>query len=597
MRLLDLQTHLSFQKNVHNLTRVKMRLINTKTLKLHEFTGSQMADRHYAILSHTWGDEEVTFQDMQNLQTDPNVSAKKGFVKIFHAAGQAALDNLQWLWVDTCCIDKSSSAELSEAINSMYVWYERADVCYAYLADVNSHPPVQEDDTAFCRSRWFTRGWTLQELIAPRHVVFYSRDWKQIGEKAGVMTTRVWNGDGIAIIEKASGIPGKLLSGHWIKEDYSVAQRMSWASRRVCTRVEDMAYCLMGLFNINMPLLYGEEVNAFARLQEEIIKTHDDHSIYAWTVPAGPDKFDQPVLSLQDSLGILDPRPILAPSPAYFGQGANVIATGRELGELSGMTKHGLRISLRLRPLETDLGSNTFERVWAPLNCRLIDSEVPLAILLLKRKSAGDSDTPHLYRISTPGHVLCAKDHSSKSADPMVVYISRGIHRGEESVLMSSSTVIRFQSVPVKVRSKMSSRPQQQYDDHAVSDGSGFAINVLEDNWSYNFGCAPVYHKTHFCLRKPGLDTFLLVGFSVHGEPASAAVVLEGPPTDDLNPREQLEDAEWHCWDKKDRCIMMPDVQVGSTIIRIKISLDIIGLATALKQLYTVSFEFHERSI
>lgn len=151
------------------------------------------------------------------------------------------MDSLQWVWVDTCCIDKLSSAELSEAINSMHAWYKRAYICYAYLADVSSHPPVQEDDTSFCRSRWFTRGWTLQELIAPLDVIFYNDDWKRIGEKAQTCIgskNRVWDWKGTAIIRKVSGIPMELLFGTRGTKDYSVAQRMPWASQRVCTRVE-----------------------------------------------------------------------------------------------------------------------------------------------------------------------------------------------------------------------------------------------------------------------------------------------------------------------------------------------------------------------
>ncbi|KAK1755417.1 HET-domain-containing protein [Echria macrotheca] len=266
-----------------------MRLIDVHTLKLHEFVGSHLLRVDYAVLSHTWGDDEVTFQDMQNL--NKTVRAKKGFPKILQAAKLAKADGLPWVWVDTCCIDKTSSAELSEAINSMYMWYYRSSICYAYLVDVDSHPPVEDDASQFMRSRWFTRGWTLQELIAPRQVTFHAKDWKRIGEKllvlppASIVPSMLWGEKGKSALCRASCIPRAVLFEGRPIEQYCVAQRMSWASKRVCTRVEDTAYSLLGLFGINMPLLYGEENKAFIRLQEEIIKATDDHSIYAWTIP------------------------------------------------------------------------------------------------------------------------------------------------------------------------------------------------------------------------------------------------------------------------------------------------------------------------
>src|SRR2546421_7862846 len=148
--------------------------------------------------------------------------------------------------VNTCCIDKTSSAELSEAINSMYRWYQGSMVCYAYLAGV---PPKALDPqngierSEFSRSRWFTRGWTLQELIAPPMVIFLDQEWQEIGTKSSLHGT----------ISTITGIPSNILLGGDL-ESASVAQRMSWASKRETKRVEDVAYCLMGIFGINMPL-------------------------------------------------------------------------------------------------------------------------------------------------------------------------------------------------------------------------------------------------------------------------------------------------------------------------------------------------------
>ncbi|KAF2201152.1 hypothetical protein GQ43DRAFT_448996 [Delitschia confertaspora ATCC 74209] len=210
---------------------------------------------------------------------------------IISACQQARQDNLAYVWIDTCCIDKSSSAELSEAINSMWRYYERSAMCYAYLDDVDVFDPLRGghgvsnasdgsseeltskqvdliDEKDLARSRWFTRGWTLQELIAPARVAFYIKGWNFVGYKATMGRK----------LERITGIGTEILMEHWPKLDtVSVARRMSWAAKRETTRVEDMAYCLLGIFDVNMPLLYGEGEKAFVRLQEEIMKDSDDH--------------------------------------------------------------------------------------------------------------------------------------------------------------------------------------------------------------------------------------------------------------------------------------------------------------------------------
>ncbi|KAF2188751.1 HET-domain-containing protein, partial [Zopfia rhizophila CBS 207.26] len=145
-----------------------MRLLRTKTLELSEFLGSNIPP--YAILSHTWGAEEVSFDDMNGDRG--TTLTKAGYRKIRQCCEKALLDGFDYLWVDTCCIDKRSSVELSEAINAMFKWYQNSAVCYAYLADVPSREEPTSKNIAFAASRWFTRGWTLQELIAPLRVHF-----------------------------------------------------------------------------------------------------------------------------------------------------------------------------------------------------------------------------------------------------------------------------------------------------------------------------------------------------------------------------------------------------------------------------------------
>lgn len=241
----------------------------------------------YAILSHVWEKEkqEVTFQDMQ----DPEkASGMETFSKIRETCELALKENLEYIWVDTCCINKQDSTELSEAINSMYCWYEAAKLCYVLLADVHSSA-LNYRGGSFYRgfadtnlaleirgSKWFKRGWTLQELIAPENVVFVNRYWKELGTKKTLAT----------ILRQETGIPEVILRKPHRLSSQSVAQRMSWASDRETTRDEDHAYCLLGLFGVNMPMLYGEgKRRAFLRLQEEIIRRTDDHSLFAWDLP------------------------------------------------------------------------------------------------------------------------------------------------------------------------------------------------------------------------------------------------------------------------------------------------------------------------
>ncbi|KAJ6780424.1 hypothetical protein PWT90_02311 [Aphanocladium album] len=261
-----------------------MRLIDVTTKQVAEFLGKPPP---YAILSHTWGDDEVTLQEL----ADPAARQKQGFAKIsqFCATVSLRLPNIKYVWVDTCCIDKSSSAELTEAINSMFRWYREAVRCFAYLQDVSLQGKC-EAGPEFESCRWFSRGWTLQELLAPRDLEFFDRDWKLIGEKQSLCSR----------ISKATGIQESALKTDAFHE-YSAACRMSWASQRQTTRTEDMAYCLLGIFDINMPMLYGEGEKAFLRLQEEILKSFDDQSLLAWDAESVPASEQVSTLAKQPS--------------------------------------------------------------------------------------------------------------------------------------------------------------------------------------------------------------------------------------------------------------------------------------------------------
>ncbi|KAF2713962.1 HET-domain-containing protein [Pleomassaria siparia CBS 279.74] len=243
-----------------------MRLLNTSTIQVEEFLSNEIPE--YVILSHTWEEEEITLQDIQ-----AGALNKKGYTKIKTCCSKAANDGFLYCWIDTCCIDKTSSSELSEAINSMYKWYQNSRICYAYLADFEeSSASVIENYRSFTESRWWTRGWTLQELLAPNVVEFYSVNWTEIGTKLSLHEQ----------ITEITGIDEGVLCGA-DPSRRNVAVRMSWAARRNTSRIEDQAYCLMGLFRVSMPLLYGEGNRAFIRLQEEIMRVREDYTLFAWS--------------------------------------------------------------------------------------------------------------------------------------------------------------------------------------------------------------------------------------------------------------------------------------------------------------------------
>ena len=232
----------------------------------------------YAILSHTWGldSEEVDFIDI----VEKKGRDKSGYKKLRFCGEQAARDGLLYFWIDTCCIDKSSSAELDEAIRSMFRWYGAAARCYVYLSDVPEPKGLAVTvESVFAKSRWFTRGWTLQELIAPKSVEFFSQKGETLGHK----------GSRLQQIHEITGVAIEALQGRSISQ-FSVADRMSWAARRETTREEDAAYCLLGIFEIHIPIMYGEgKQNALARLRKEIQILSDPVSVVStdarWIMP------------------------------------------------------------------------------------------------------------------------------------------------------------------------------------------------------------------------------------------------------------------------------------------------------------------------
>lgn len=327
-----------------------MRLLNVETYCLEEYFEPSVPP--YAILSHRWEQEEVLYNDI-GAETS---RAKKGWAKVKLTCDQARKDHLAYVWIDTCCIDKKSSAELSEAINSMFRWYQNSSTCYVYLSDVTS--PFMDNITA-----WFDRGWTLQELIAPQRVVFYNHSWSRLGDRTQLSYQ----------LSRKTRIPSTVLCRVETIEKvllhYTAAQKFSWAAGRKTTRIEDRAYSLLGLFGLNMPLLYGEGSQAFARLQEEILRTGTDLSILAWS---------QKDSQAQSSLGNL-----LAESPDNFDGCEDIISVfsspyvPTDTTDIA-MTNKGLQIDYPPIVTSQDGGS----KIALSLGCRRSDDV--LGILALK---------------------------------------------------------------------------------------------------------------------------------------------------------------------------------------------------------------------
>ena len=265
-----------------------MRLLNTETLELQFFMPSSVPD--YVILSHRWNaqsSEECSFEDMTKgpiLDLKCAARKKQGFLKIEGACRLAREDQYSWIWIDSCCIDKSSSAELQEAINSMWTYYAKSNICYVYMSDVQNAEAGW--DQRFRESEWFTRGWTLQELIAPVCVEFYAEDWAPIGTKA----------ERYQEIADITQIDRTVLVRTQDIDLFSAAERLSWVAHRNVTREEDEAYSLLGLFEVNLPLLYGEgREKAFIRLQEAIYNSTADHTLFLFRHSLHQN--DQPLLA------------------------------------------------------------------------------------------------------------------------------------------------------------------------------------------------------------------------------------------------------------------------------------------------------------
>lgn len=330
-----------------------MRCINTRTGCLEFYPTTEKPG--YAILSHRWEDEEVTYDDMQKGLAQ--YQSKKGFYKLRKVCEQAQEDGIDYAWIDTCCINKDSSHELGEAINSMFAWYAGAVVCYAFLSDVEMGHSTKNLEN----SVWFTRGWTLQELLAPFDVEFYDADWQWLGTKRQLADQ----------VARASGIDVAVLTDKRSFLAAPIAQRMSWSARRATARVEDLAYCLLGIFRINMSMNYGEGSNAFLRLQIALIERYpDDQTIFAWTGIDG------------------EQSGLLASSPACFASSGDYQPVPS--------SDHDRELRLRLTATMRDVSIAIHITPWGDgvylgcLKCKPASDDGPIGIFLRKLSSGNE---------------------------------------------------------------------------------------------------------------------------------------------------------------------------------------------------------------
>jgi len=397
MRLINVDAFLEREKLFGRGERIDRRA------KVLEFGDDEVAE--YAILSHRWTEQEVDYNEIVKLakmdeEERTEIRQRGGYRKILQSCEQAMKDGYKWLWVDTCCIDKRSSAELSEAINSMYRWYENSGICYAYLHDVpESSFPTALNNKRYSKSdgwpEWFSRGWTLQEMIAPSDVQFFNEDWHPIGDKRTLAHT----------LQAITRVPQHILKEGLSSNRPCVAQIMSWAANRTTTRVEDRAYSLMGLLDVNMPMLYGEGKKAFHRLQLEIIRTSNDHSVFAWgcnlvNVRTGSILADDPHFFWGcGQMELMDQNEFIESIRREIPEEEELPSIEDDQFGTFPITNRGIQIWLFLRPL---VGSDSVFEALLPCRSRPSDPPVDIDLALWESNYYRYSSTLLLSAVCRP---------------------------------------------------------------------------------------------------------------------------------------------------------------------------------------------------
>lgn len=455
-----------------------MRLLKTDTIQVQTFEYGNIPP--YAILSHRWSKDEITYQDLE-ASTEAK-ERKEGFKKVRQCCAKAKADGFDYVWIDTCCINKESSAELSEAINSMFNWYHQAERCYAHLADVPSKSTFKE-------SEWFTRGWTLQELLAPSDIHFVDENWDFIGTKMSQQQD----------ISNCTGIPVSILCGDDDLETASIAQRLSWASKRKTQRLEDRAYCLMGLFGIHMPLIYGEGEQAFLRLQEEIMRISHDDSLFAW--------------KSSDSRGGL-----LATSPEAFKESGDVVQFNPFNDHNTAFTINSRGIHLKVR----FIGVGPQRLGLAILHCKRKSEDNPVAIFA--RDLFGTMET--FERVMSDKIRYFDRKQYRLSQYPMRTIC---IQTGRTTPILKSSNSKkrkRDDNTPYVVYDNYTLQSLMQFDRaEAVSKAAKSASqddmwllltrDNVEVNWGDDYDWTPLHHAVSRC-KKPMVEMLLARGANIN---------------------------------------------------------------------------------
>lgn len=340
-----------------------MRLLDTATFELVSDNDSVFKQEGYAILSHRWIGSEIKFEQLgahidalRAAGTTPLESPQQE--KIRGACHTARAKGIRWMWIDTCCIDKSSTSELSESLNSMFRWYQDAKLCITYLSDVTRKGDGREDFTNEVGrpSIWFSRGWTLQELLAPRHLEFFDKNWGFIGDRAELAGQ----------IEKITSIQSKYLKGETKDNDpraACIATKFSWISDRQTERVEDMAYSMLGLFGIKMTPQYDEGWEAFMRLQKELLSRSTDESLFAWKMPqpeAGVELLPGIPMQQQETWKENE-WGLLAARPMWFKDCAQMTVVCPGIKEHY-IDRHGGGVQIQQRGLQISLGGGLGNR-------------------------------------------------------------------------------------------------------------------------------------------------------------------------------------------------------------------------------------------
>ena len=337
-----------------------MRLLNTSTFELHSREQEFFKSQGYAILSHRWVGAEITFDTLQRhlldlKRTEAKYMKSPQLSKIRGACETARQLGFVWLWIDNCCINKESSAEESESINSMFKWYREAQICITYLSDVKldtyggqggkAHNIFQKINTDE-PSEWFYRGWTLQELLAPRKLNFYDKDWTYMGTKDSLAPQ----------IERITGIPSAYLTGAAPFREACIAAKMSWLAGRKTTREEDMTYCMLGIFGVFLAPRYGEGINAFMRLQQLLQSNTTDESLYAWNMQDGSATRSFIIERNPETTWGPGEWGLLAPTPDWFrGCGNMTLDGGPQIARTVDSfvpTQDGVRMEVLLSPSE-----------------------------------------------------------------------------------------------------------------------------------------------------------------------------------------------------------------------------------------------------